>query len=197
VDVVYWLGFGVPLRRGRFDSGRPRQPSPPGWQMRSLRRAENAQESARYGPRAPIRGQHKGAGDPCKIAAVGALPTVSTIFIPSRPTAGRPAVNRSIVVRVHAGEPIRGGAEALSFEHDLVRKVCNFSGSCFSGQDTSFSARMTGVRISVAAPLRYALSTPRPAVTAPCLGRAPRRYSWFHPVARAAGACHASPGKRA
>ena len=26
-DLVYWLGLGVPLRRGRFDSGRPHQES--------------------------------------------------------------------------------------------------------------------------------------------------------------------------
>jgi hypothetical protein len=31
--------------------------------------------------------------------------TISCRFIPDRPTAGHPAVNRSIVVRIHVGEP--------------------------------------------------------------------------------------------
>ena len=69
-------------------------------------RVEGAQRSVRIRRRTPIRGQHKGAGDPCKIVAVGALPTVSTNLFPSRLTVRRPAVNRSIVVRFHGGEPI-------------------------------------------------------------------------------------------
>ena len=34
-------------------------------------------------PGTNLRGQHKGADDPCKIVAVGALPTVSTKSFPS------------------------------------------------------------------------------------------------------------------
>jgi hypothetical protein len=58
----------------------------PGWQMRSLHPTENREEHARYVPQAPFSkttqehlwGQHKGADDPCKIVAAGALPAVST-----------------------------------------------------------------------------------------------------------------------
>ena len=55
-------------------------------------------------------------------------------FIPDRPMAGRPAVNRKIQVRVLVGEPICGGR--------------------LTAQDPRFSAGRIGVRIPVAAPVR-------------------------------------------
>ena len=43
-----------------------------------MRCFEGAERSVRIRRQTPIRGRHKGADDPCKIVAVGALPTVST-----------------------------------------------------------------------------------------------------------------------
>ena len=54
---------------------------------------------------------------------------------PDRPTAGRPAVNRSIQVRILVGEPIAPRSS--------------------SGKDTPALNRQTGVRISVAAPYAH------------------------------------------
>jgi hypothetical protein len=53
----------------------------------------------------PCSGEALGAAGSVKARQRSSILRSPTISFPDRPTAGRPAVNRSIVVRVHVGEP--------------------------------------------------------------------------------------------
>ena len=90
-DVVDWVNAGAPLRRKEFDSPRPRQirahcfGAHIAWEadLVTAPRRKRGEVGSKPTPGTNFRGQHKGADDPCKIVAVGALPTVSTNSFPS------------------------------------------------------------------------------------------------------------------
>ena len=89
----------------------------------------------------------------------------STNFIPDRPTAGRPAVNRSIVVRVHVGEPIfleafLGASANWRGNPPLKREIRDHGPSLLrspslTGQSGRLRICQVGVRIAGRSPLKH------------------------------------------